>query len=205
MYLLPFFQGMGIGGGLIIAIGAQNAFVLSQGIRRNHHLSIPFVCSLCDSALIFAGVAGMGTLVATNPTLAAIATWGGVAFLLWYGLRALRRVFSAGILEGGNDFNGSLKKTLIATLAVSLLNPHVYLDTVVLLGGISSRFTGTDRYLFGIGAMVASTLWFFCLSLGGQMLSPLFRKPIAWRVLDGIICLTLWGIATTLVMHPPGA
>lgn len=197
--LVPFIQGAGVGGGLIIAIGAQNAFVLSQGVRRNHALPIALVCGFCDAVLILLGVSGVGTLVASNPLLGQIAAWGGALFLLWYGMRSLQSALRGGALEADKTSSQSLPAALGATLAVTLLNPHVYLDTLVLLGGISGQFSVDERYLFGAGAMTASFVWFFTLSLGAGLLAPLFRHPLAWRVLDTLVFLTMWGIALSLL------
>ncbi len=188
-----------MGGGLIVAIGAQNAFVLTQGVRRNHHLAVAALCILCDGILITLGVTGVGTMVAANPTFATIAAWGGAAFLSWYGLSAFFSAIRGGALKTEDESGKTLRHTLMLTLAVTLLNPHVYLDTVVLMGSISGQFALPDRYLFGLGAFVASTLWFLSLSLGGQMLAPMFEKDITWRILDILVCLTMWTIAASLV------
>ena len=182
--LVPFLQGAGVGGGLIIAIGAQNAFVLSHGVRRNHPLPIALVCGLCDALLILLGVSGVGTLVASNPLLGQIAAWGGALFLLWYGMRSLQSALRGDTLQAESSAKNTLPAVLGATLAVTLLNPHVYLDTLVLLGGISGQFPAQERYLFGAGAMTASFAWFLVLSLGAGLLAPLFRHPLAWRILD---------------------
>ncbi len=197
--MMPFLQGIGLGGGLIIAIGAQNAFVLSQGVRRNFPLQTAFICSLSDGLLILLGVSGVGALVATNPLLAQLATWCGALFLLWYGGRSCRSALQGGSLEASTEAIPSRRKLLLATLALTFLNPHVYLDTFVLIGGLSGQLDQTERYLFGAGAMTASFLWFFALSLGAGLLAPLFRKPLAWRFLDGFVCLTMWGIAISLL------
>ena len=197
--MLPFLQGIGIGGGLIIAIGAQNAFVLSQGVRRNFPVQTAIVCSLCDGLLILIGVSGAGALVATNPLLAQGATWLGALFLVWYGGRSFRSAIQGGALETTVEAIPSRRKLLLATLALTFLNPHVYLDTIVLVGGFSGQLTQAERYLFGAGAMTASVVWFFSLSLGAGFVAPLFRKPIAWRFLDGFVCLTMWGIAFSLL------
>lgn len=197
--MLTFFQGMGLGGGLIIAIGAQNAFVLSQGVRRNYPLQTALVCSLCDATLIFIGISGVGALVASNPQLAQLATWFGALFLFWYGSRSFRSALRGGSLETNAEQKLSRRKLLLTTLALTLLNPHVYLDTVVLLGSISGQLADSERYMFGAGAISASILWFFSLSLGAGLLAPLFRKPIAWRYLDGFVCLTMWAIACSLL------
>ncbi|RWU02598.1 LysE/ArgO family amino acid transporter [Pseudodesulfovibrio sp. S3] len=197
--MTPFIQGFGMGGGLIVAIGAQNAFVLTQGVRRNHHLAVAALCILCDGLLIGLGVTGVGTLVATNPTLGLFAAWGGAAFLAWYGFTALRAAVRGGSMDAQGNAGKGLKHTLMLTLAVTLLNPHVYLDTIVLMGSISGQFPTPARYVFGLGAFAASTAWFLCLSLGGQILAPLFRREITWRILDGAVCLTMWTIAASLV------
>lgn len=201
--LVQFAQGFGMGGGLIVAIGAQNAYVLSQAVRRNYILVIPLICTVCDAVLIAAGVSGVGTLVASSPRLAGLATWGGAAFLLWYGGRAFRSALQGGTLEADRAAVPTLKAAVMATLAVTLLNPHVYLDTVVLLGGVSGQYNQTGRILFGAGAVSASVLWFFSLSFGGQLLAPLFRRPLAWQVLDGLVCAVMWTIALSLVMNRP--
>lgn len=197
--MFSFFQGMGVGGGLIIAIGAQNAFVLSQGVRRNFPLQTAVVCSFCDAALIIVGISGVGSLVASSPQLANLATWFGALFLLWYGGRSFRAALHGGSLTTTTERIGSRRKLLWATLALTFLNPHVYLDTIVLVGSISGQLAQTERYLFGAGAVSASILWFFSLSFGASLLAPLFRKPLAWRCLDGFVCLTMWGIAATLL------
>lgn len=197
--MLPFLQGIGIGGGLIIAIGAQNAFVLSQGVRRNFPIQTAVVCSFCDATLILLGVTGVGSLVATNPILIQFATWFGALFLIWYGARSFRSAIQGGSLDSSAEAIPSRRKLLLATLALTLLNPHVYLDTIVLVGGFSGQLSQAERYLFGAGAMTASVIWFFSLSLGAALLAPLFRKPIAWRFLDGFVCLTMWGIAISLL------
>ena len=197
--MIAYLDGMATGAGLIIAIGAQNAFVLSQGVRKQHNWLVAFICSSCDTLLIFLGAAGVGTAVATNPWLREIAAWGGVIFLTYYGWRALQHARSDETLYITDQCYPSRWAVTVATLAVSLINPHVYLDTLVLLGGISGQFSENGRYLFAGGASSASCLWFFTLSLCGVLLAPLFQKRIAWRVLDGLVCITMWVIAFTLI------
>jgi L-lysine exporter family protein LysE/ArgO len=199
--ITPFFQGFGIGGGLIVAIGAQNAFVLSQSVRRNHHVIIALICILCDAIFITAGVAGFGATVSTNPSFSRWVTWAGAGFLTFYGWRSLRSVLQGVSLDSSDRTVRSLKAAIATTLAVTLLNPHFYLDTVILLGGVSSQFHAANRLTFWAGAVSASTLWFICLSLGGRMLAPLFKKQISWRILDSLVCATMWTIAVSLILH----
>ena len=199
--IAPFLQGFGTGGGLIVAIGAQNAFVLSQGVRKNHHLIIASICVVCDAVFISAGVAGFGAAVSTSPTLSQLVTWGGAGFLFFYGLVSLRSALRGGKMDTSEPALRTLRAAIITTLAVTLLNPHFYLDTVILLGGVSSQFHGESRLYFWIGAVSASTLWFISLSLGGQMLAPLFQKQLSWRILDSLVCATMWTIAVSLIMH----
>ena len=197
--MTPFVSGFGMGGGLIVAIGAQNAFVLTQGVRRNHHLAVAALCTVCDALLIALGVTGVGTMVASNPTLGSIAAWGGAAFLGWYGFSALKSAVRGGSMESNEEAGKGLRHTLMLTLAVTLLNPHVYLDTIVLMGSVSGQFEAPDRYVFGAGAATASMCWFLALSLGGQLLAPMFKRPITWRILDSLVCLTMWAIAASLI------
>ena len=199
--MIAFLQGMGTGAGLIIAIGAQNAFVLAQGVKKQNNWLVAAICCLCDIVLIFLGAAGVGTLVAQHPLLRDLAGWGGAIFLFFYGLRALRSAVRGGVLEAdaGPGEPTTRLAVVAATLAVTLLNPHVYLDTVVLLGGISGQFADHSRYLFALGASSASLLWFFSLSLCGALLAPVFKKPLAWRLLDGGVCLTMWVIAVQIL------
>lgn len=199
--ITPFLEGLGTGAGLIIAIGAQNAFVLKQGILKNHVFMTVFVCSLIDTLLICAGVGGFGTLLTSNAFLLGLARWGGAAFLIYYGFRSFRSVLKpeALILEKGNQ-RLSLKMTLLSIFTLSLLNPHVYLDTVVLLGSISAQFPAEERLFFGGGAVLASFLWFFGMGYGARYLAPLFRKPSAWKILDFLIGCVMWGIALSLIL-----
>jgi L-lysine exporter family protein LysE/ArgO len=202
--IAPLTKGFVTGGGLIVAIGAQNAFVLSQGVRRNHHLIIALICIVCDVLFISAGVAGFGATVSASPTLSRLVAWAGAGFLFFYGLRSLRSALRGGSLDTSDQTVRTLRAAVITTLAVTLLNPHVYLDTIILLGGVSSQFHGESRLYFWVGAVCASTLWFISLSLGGQILAPLFKKRISWRILDSMVCATMWTIAVSLVMHDVG-
>ncbi len=195
-----YLQGLGLGASLIVAIGAQNAFVLTQGIRRNHPWAVAGLCAIIDLLLIAVGVAGIGTLVARSAFLHVAASLGGGTFLLCFGGKALKSAFSGQALEQARNGPSSLRQTLAAVLAVSLLNPHVYLDTVVMLGALSGRHGDAGRWLFGAGAGTASLLWFFGLAQCGRALAPLFKKPASWRVLNLLVCLVVWWIAFALLL-----
>ena len=162
-----------MGAGLIVAIGAQNAFVLSQSIRKNHHWAVAGLCAVLDVTLIAAGVGGLGMLIASNEWLQRLSALGGALFLIWFGLSSLRSAFQDEVLEASCAGPQSLARVMAGTLAVSLLNPHVYLDTVVLLGAIGGQYAGDARLHFGLGACTASVLWFFSLALAGRAMAPL--------------------------------
>lgn len=193
-----YFEGLALGAGLIIAIGAQNAFVLTQGVRRRYNLIIPLICSTSDAILISIGVLGTGNLLASNYVLSAAASLGGAVFLGWYGLKSFLSFLKTGSLDREKDGPQSLKAAVLFTLAVTLLNPHVYIDTILLIGGISSGYEGSLKYLFGAGAVSASVLWFFSLSLGGRFLTPLFSSTKAWKVLDLLVTAIMWFMAGKL-------
>ena len=194
-----FLSGLGIGAGLIMAIGAQNIHVLKTGLRRQHVGLTVTACILIDATLIAAGVAGMGAVVQASPILFAVAKWGGVAFLLWYGLRSWRAVFADGALAvAPGAAQISWRQSLASVLALSFLNPHVYLDTVVLLGAIGSSFALEARPSFAAGAMCASVLWFSALGYGATRLSRWFAKPIAWKWIDGIAGTTMLALSASL-------
>ncbi|MDV7338877.1 LysE/ArgO family amino acid transporter [Terasakiella sp. A23] len=195
-----FLSGMGLGASLIIAIGAQNAFVLGQGLRKNYPLSIALVCAVCDAILIVLGVAGLGSLIASSPLWTNIMAWGGAAFLFWYGLRSFQSLFSDHSLKQDRGEGKSRKEILLITLAITLLNPHVYLDTVVLLGGIASQYEDTARPYFALGAVIASFLWFLTISLGAAWASPYLARPITWKVIDAVTGCVMWLVAVTLVL-----
>ena len=194
-----FFPGFFLSISLILVIGAQNAFVLKYGLRRLHVLPIVLVCAICDAILIIAGVAGFGALADAVPWFETAMRYGGAAFLIWYGFLNARSAWRGGaVLEGESDFNPSLKSTVLTLLAITFLNPHVYLDTVVLIGSISAQYQ--SKLAFGAGATLGSFLFFFTLGYGARFLSPVFAKPTAWRILDVIIALTMWAIAASLLL-----
>ncbi|PLW78419.1 LysE/ArgO family amino acid transporter [Cohaesibacter celericrescens] len=195
----PLLQGFMLGGTLIIAIGAQNAFLLRLGLQRQHVLPIVLLCAFSDALLIAAGVAGMGALVKQSQILLTIITWGGIAFLAIYGFQAFLRAFKNEEMHVGKGERISLRKAVLTVLAFTYLNPHVYLDTVLLVGSLSAQWPGTQQWIFGSGAMAASFVWFFALGFGARILTPLFEKPIAWRILDFFIGVVMWSIALTLL------
>lgn len=199
-----FWRGMALGASLIMAIGAQNAFVLRQGILKRHVGIVVTVCAICDMVLIAAGVAGMGGLIAAYPRFITIVTWGGAAFLFLYGLRAWRAAFrGAGALQADGSRAATQDMTwqraVVLVLMLSLLNPHVYLDTVILLGGIGAREASPGNVWFAGGAMIASVLWFTTLGYGARLLAPLFSRARAWQILDGFVGLMMWGLCAGLV------
>ncbi|NML73056.1 amino acid transporter [Rhizobium sp. S-51] len=188
-----------LGLSLIVAIGAQNAFVLRQGLRRRHVFAIALTCAVSDALLIAAGVGGLGRAIGNLPWLMPILRYGGAAFLFYYGFRALRAAIRGGeTLTTHGEAEESLATALVTCLALTWLNPHVYLDTVVLLGSISTQYPG-QGLAFGTGAATASFLFFFSLAYGARLLRPLFARPASWRILDALIALVMASIATNLV------
>lgn len=201
--LITFLKGFGTGSGLIIAIGAQNAFVLSQGVKRNHYILIPFICAVCDALLIALGVTGVGTLIASGKSMSFFAGIGGALFLFFYGLGAFKSAFKGGSLSVGSHRQMPLKKAVLTTFAVTLLNPHVYIDTVLLVGSIAGQFQNPGHLYFGAGAAAASFIWFFSLSFGGKLLAPFFTREISWRILDTLVGLVMWLIALSIILGLP--
>ena len=199
--LTPLIQGFTLGASLIIAIGSQNAFVLRQGLRKEYVFTICTICFLCDALLILLGVGGFGTLVASSHNLMLIARWGGATFLFLYGVRSFRSAFKSEILEVDSSENSASGWTwaIATTLVLTLLNPHVYLDTVILLGSIAGQLPEKQRTAFAIGAVCASMIWFYGIGYGSRILTPLFRKQIAWKILDVLIGGVMWAIACSLL------
>ncbi|SDO39731.1 L-lysine exporter family protein LysE/ArgO [Lutimaribacter pacificus] len=190
--------GFSLGFSLILAIGAQNAFVLRQGLRREHVFPIVLTCALSDALLIAAGVAGFGALARAVPWLEPVMRYGGAAFLFVYGGRAFLAAWRGGETMEAGQAAGSLRAALLTCLALTWLNPHVYLDTVVLLGAVSAQYD--DRLGFALGAMTASFVFFFSLGYGARLLAPLFARPVAWRLLDLLVGAVMWGIAAKLAL-----
>jgi L-lysine exporter family protein LysE/ArgO len=194
-----FFKGFATGAALIIAIGAQNAFVLRQGLKREH---VVLVCALSDALLITLGVAGLGTLVKQSPALLQVARYGGAAFLIAYGFFAARRALAASAMALPPSTPLSLHAAIATCLAFTYLNPHCWLDTVVLVGSISSQQPDGQQAGFGAGAATSSFVWFFALGYGARLLDRLFERPLAWKILDFTIALVMWGLAASLIAGP---
>lgn len=199
--MMSYLQGFGIGLGLLVAIGAQNAFVISRAVRRDRALLVAAICMACDAVLIALAVTGAGAVLAANPLVATIATVAGIAFLVVYGARAFRSALRDRTLDHrGVRRVASLRATVLATLAVTLLNPHTFVDTFVLIAGISAPLDGGARLAFGAGAVTASIAWFSSLAIAGRALAPRFRNPRTWKVLDGFVCATMWTVAAILAL-----
>lgn len=196
-----FLEGFGLGAGLIVAIGAQNAYVLRQGLKGEHVFAVAGICFLVDVALIALGAGGFASLIAALPGATDIIAWAGAAFLFVYGLRAFHGAVKPGTLEtrDARSAGPTLRAAALTALALSLLNPHVYLDTVVLLGGLAAQYPPSPRAAFALGAMAASLVWFFGLGYGAGKLAPVFAKPLAWRLLDIAIGCVMWAIAAGLL------
>ncbi|KYK13935.1 LysE/ArgO family amino acid transporter [Streptomyces rochei] len=191
--------GFGTGLSLIVAIGAQNAFVLRQGVRRDAVLAVVGICALSDALLIALGVGGVGAVVVAWPDALTLVGWIGGAFLLCYGALAARRVFRpAGALLAEGDAAGSRRRAVLTCLALTWLNPHVYLDTVFLLGSVAAD-RGPLRWTFGLGAVLASVCWFAALGFGARFLGRFLARPAAWRVLDGLVSATMIVLGVTLI------
>lgn len=199
--LLAALAGLGLGLSLIVAIGAQNAYVLRQGLRREHVAAVVIICAASDLVLIALGVAGAGFVFDRVPWLVVAVRFAGAAFLLGYAVLAARRALRPrNVLEAdGSDARAGLGTVVATCLALTWFNPHVYLDTVVLLGSIASTH-GEDRWWFGAGAGLGSILWFTALGTGARLLAPVFARPVAWRVLDGLIAVVMLSIAVSLVV-----
>lgn len=200
-----FLQGLALSLGLIVAIGAQNAFVLRQGLRREHVGSVVLFCAMADALLVLAGVLGMAHALGERPNLARILALAGAAFLLLYGLQALRRARHSSQLRAAADGDGLTRGAALAQAAAfTLLNPHVYLDTVLLAGSIGAQQAAALRGWFVAGAGSASLFWFVTLGFGARWLAPWFARPRAWQVLDGLIGVTMLMLSALLLRHALG-
>jgi L-lysine exporter family protein LysE/ArgO len=185
---------------LIIAIGAQNAFVIRQGLTKQHVLLVVAICAAADAVLIFLGVGGLGAIIQGLPWLLEVIRWFGVVYLTWFGIKSMRSVFNDQSLDASGVQSGSAKKVALTVLGVTWLNPHFYLDTVILLGSIGNQF-GEGKWLFAVGASLASVLWFSAIGFGAKAASGLMRKPVFWKVLDSIIAAVMFSIAILLAFY----
>jgi L-lysine exporter family protein LysE/ArgO len=193
------FAGLATGFSLIVAIGAQNAFVLRQGLLRKNILAIVLICSFSDALLITLGVLGLGSLITAVPVLIEVIRWLGVGFLVWYGSSSINRLKKSESLQAADKPMTTLKQSAVTTLALTFLNPHVYLDTIIFLGSIANTFS-TNRWLFALGAVSASFIWFFALGFGASKASVLVSKPMFWKALDIFIAAVMFSLAITLAV-----
>jgi L-lysine exporter family protein LysE/ArgO len=196
--LLAMAAGFGTGLSLIVAIGAQNAFVLRQGIRRDTVLAVVAICAASDAVLIALGVAGVGSVVHAQPVALTAVGLAGGTFLVCYGVLALRRVVRPAALTVDGATGGSRRRAVLTCLTMTWLNPHVYLDTVLLIGSVAATH-GTLRWDFGAGAVIASVCWFAALGFGARLLRGFFTRPSSWRVLDGLVAATMITLGVTLL------
>jgi len=197
----PLLQGLFLGASMIIPLGAQNSHVLNHGIKRNHHFLAASICMLCDVALIALGVFGGATLIATSPTLVTVISWGGIIFLLVYASLSFRQAWLNNYGKEQKSVLATNKKpwlVVVATLAVTLLNPHVYLDTVMILGSVGGQFQGNEKIAFAVGTMLASILWFYSLAGAAAKMSPWLNQAKVKRVIDIVVGLIMCAIAGSL-------
>lgn len=201
LIISSYIEGFLMGAGLIIAIGAQNAFVLRQGIKGEYRSVVAWICALSDAVLITAGISGMGYLFTQHPLITKCTAFGGALYLAWFSFRSFRSAFKGESMSISSSDSSMTGKTVILTaLALTYLNPHVYLDTVVMLGGFGASRPAELRPFFGAGAASASFIWFFALAYSGRVLEPLFRKEISWKFLDTGIGFVMAYIALSLVL-----
>jgi L-lysine exporter family protein LysE/ArgO len=200
-FLAPALLGFGTGLALIVAIGSQNAFVLRQGIRGEHVAAVVLVCGVSDALLIAAGIAGIGALVEASPVVVDVARYAGAAFLVGYGILAARRAVRPGALTASGRQHALGAGAAISTvLALTWLNPHVYLDTVLLLGAVANQQAPDLRWWFGVGAVAASVVWFSALGFGARVLRPFFSRPSSWRILDGLVAAVMLTLGLRLAL-----
>ena len=201
MNLWVLLQGFGLGASMIIPIGAQNAYVLNQGIKRNHHLTTATICSVLDVLFISLGIFGGGAVLSQNETLLTVVTLGGIAFLTFYGLLSVKSAMQTNkaseskrqVVERGR------RAVILGALAVTVLNPHLYLDTVVILGSIGGQFEGQDRISFALGTIMASFVWFYTLSIGAAKLGPTLSRPRVKQGSDIVVAIMMFTIALMLI------
>ena len=192
--------GLLAGFSLIIAIGAQNAFVIRQGLTKKYVLLTVLICAFSDAILIALGASGLGALIKSNKNILEFVRWFGVIYLLWFAFKSAKSVFKKEVLNSSGEASADRKSVVLTVLALTFLNPHVYLDTVILLGSISNQF-GTDKWFFVIGAMLASFIWFTAIGFGAKSASRFMSQPIFWKILDSIIALVMVSIAAFLAFY----
>jgi L-lysine exporter family protein LysE/ArgO len=198
--VIAFSSGILSGLALIIAIGAQNAFVIRQGLQRQHVLTVVLFCAISDALLIASGTAGLGKVIESAPEVLEIVRWFGVTYLIFFGLRSLRSAFRHNTLTLEQGHLVSRKRTILTVLGLTFLNPHVYLDTVIFLGSIANQFPA-DKWFFSAGAMTASFLWFFFIGFGSKMAARFMVKVIFWKVLDLAVAIIMFTLATYLTFY----
>ena len=198
--MFALFSGLFAGLSLIIAIGAQNAFVIRQGLTRQHVFLVVAICAASDALLISLGAGGLGALIQAHSGVLEVVRWFGVAYLTWFGIKSLRAALASQVLNAASQPVLSGKKVVTTTLALTFLNPHVYLDTVILLGAIANQFPGKTWY-FAAGAMLGSLIWFTSIGYGAKAASKYMSKPIFWKVLDLLIAGVMFGVAAYLAFH----
>ncbi|WP_448548576.1 LysE/ArgO family amino acid transporter [Thalassotalea fusca] len=200
MSVTPLVTGFAIGLGMIIPIGVQNAYVLNQGIKRHYHMTVAFICILCDALLLTFGVYGGAVLLTSHPTVAAIITWGGVLFLLYYGCSMIKQAIKYQPSKAQQQWNKKGRGVVIATtFAIALLNPHLYLETIMILGSLSGQYVGNEKLLFLVGTITASIVWFLTLAAGAAKMSPWLAKPNVERGINLFAGLMVLGIAFGLL------
>jgi L-lysine exporter family protein LysE/ArgO len=192
--------GLLAGFSLIIAIGAQNAFVIRQGLTKKYVLLTVLICAFSDAILIALGASGLGALIKSNQNILEFVRWFGVIYLLWFAFKSAKSVFKKEVLNSAGEASANRKSVILTVLALTFLNPHVYLDTVILLGSISNQF-GTDKWFFVIGAILASFIWFTAIGFGAKSASRFMSQPIFWKILDSIIALVMVSIAAVLACY----
>jgi L-lysine exporter family protein LysE/ArgO len=185
---------------LIVAIGAQNAFVLRQGLRREHVLPVVLICSLSDALLISSGIAGLGAVLTSSQLAIDLAKYGGALFLFTYAVIAARRALNPAAMSPADHTPSALRSVVLTCLGFTFLNPHVYLDTVILLGSLANQRGPDGRWIYGLGSVAASFGWFFSLGFFARKLGPVFARPRAWQILDGSIALIMTGLAVWMVL-----
>ena len=198
--MFAFIPGLLAGLSLIIAIGAQNAFVIRQGLTKKYVFLTVAICSVSDAMLIALGASGLGALIKSNTAVLEIVRWFGVSYLIWFGIKSVRSALKVQVLTAAGEASGSRKSVITTILALTFLNPHVYLDTVILLGSISNQF-GEDKWYFTAGAALGSVLWFSAIGYGAKSASRFMSKPIFWKILDSLIAVIMFSIAAFLAFY----